>query len=327
MNIDPSASPSSHPTPRPATRATAEWTQAPERSNAAALKLMAWIAVKAGRNVARGLLVPITLYFLIFSPRESRNSRRFLTRALGRPIGWGDGYRHIHAFASTILDRVYFLREGVKPFDIAVHGHEDLQRACKEDPGAFLVGGHVGSFEVMRAVGDRLGGLDVSMVMYPDNAKKVNEVLHALAPDEPVPIIELGRMQAMLEVRDCLDRGGLAGMLGDRTLHADPNASKTLRVPFLGHEASFIDGPMRLAALLKRRVFFMAGIYWGGNRYEVRFKPLADFRTVASGAAREAAIHDAVHAYVQALEAVAREAPYNWFNFHDFWNEDDAIQR
>lgn len=306
-------------------KAKAEWTQAPERSNTAALKLMAWIAVKAGRTVARWCLVPITLYFLFCSPRESRHSRRFLSRALHRPIGWRDGYRHIHTFASTILDRVYFLREGVKRFDIQVHGHDDLQRACHDDPGAFLVGGHVGSFEVMRAVGDRLGGLDVSMVMYPDNARKVSDVLHALAPDQRVPIIELGRMEAMLEVRDCLDRGGLAGMLGDRTLHADPNATKTLRVPFLGLQASFIDGPMRLAALLKRRVFFMAGIYWGGNRYEVRFKPLADFRAVPGGAAREAAIHEAVHAYVHELESLAREAPYNWFNFHDFWNEDDAV--
>ena len=113
-------------------------------------------------------------------------------------------------------------------------------------------------------------------------------------------------------------------MLGDRTLHADPHASKSLRLPFLGLETSFIDGPMRLAALLKRRVFFMVGLYRGGNRYEVRFAPLADFRTVAGGPAREAAIRDAVQRYVQALEAVAREAPYNWFNFHDFWNEDDA---
>ncbi len=312
------------PSAAPGGKGKAEWATAPERSNASMLKLMAWIAVTLGRRTARLCLVPITLYFLFFSPREARNSKRFLARALGRPIGWRDGYRHIHSFASTILDRVYFLREGVKPFDIAVNGHDELQAACKQDPGAFLVGGHVGSFEVMRAVGDRLGGLDVSMVMYPGNAQKVNQVLNALAPDHLVPIIELGRMESMLAVRDCLNRGGLAGMLGDRTLHADLNATKTLRVPFLGVETAFIDGPMRMAALLKRRVYFMVGLYQGGNRYEVRFKPLVDFRDVPGGPAREVAIREAVHAYVCELESLAREAPYNWFNFHDFWNEDEA---
>jgi predicted LPLAT superfamily acyltransferase len=299
----------------------AEWTQAPERSTDGMLKLMAWIATTLGRRIARACLVPIATYYMLFSPRESKNSRRFLARALNRDITWGDGYRHIHTFAATILDRVYFLREGVTPFDIQVHGHEVLQAAAKEDPGAFLVGGHLGSFEVMRAVGDRIGGLNVAMVMYPGNAQKVNQVLHALAPDRPVPIIELGRMESMLAVRDWLNTGGLAGMLGDRSLQENTNASRTLTIPFLGTDTQFIDGPMRLAALLKRRVYFMAGLYRGGNRYEVHFKPLVDFREVA-GPAREAAIVAAVQAYVQQLEALAREAPYNWFNFHDFWHED-----
>jgi predicted LPLAT superfamily acyltransferase len=80
---------------------------------------------------------------------------------------------------------------------------------------------------------------------------------------------------------------------------------------------------MRLAALLKRRVFFMAGLYRGGNRYEVVFKPLVDFRAVEPKA-REAAIRDGVFAYVRELELQATRAPYNWFNFHDFWLEDQA---
>lgn len=304
-----------------ATRAKADWAQAPERSNATVLRLMAWIAVTCGRRLARLLLVPISLYYLLFSPRQKRQSRRFLKRALGRDANWIDGYRHIHTFASTILDRVYFLRQGLAPFEVAVNGHDELQAAAKADPGAFLVGGHLGSFEVMRALGDHLGNLNVAMVMYPDNARKINDTLRAIAPDKETPVIALGRMESMLAVRDWLDQGGLAGMLGDRTLDADQQASRLVRVRFLGHEVDLIDGPMRLAALLKRRVFFMAGIYRGANRYEVNFKPLVDFRTVPA-AQREAAIREAVMAYARELEAQARDAPYNWFNFHDFWQED-----
>ncbi len=322
-NSNPASTAAAAAAPDPkAVKATANWAQAPERSNVTALKMIAWVAIRCGRKAARLFLVPISLYYLFFSPMQSKNSRRFLARALGRDIGWADGYRHIHTFASTILDRVFFLRQGVKPFKIAVHGHDALQAAAHEDPGAFLVGGHLGSFEVMRAVGDQLGGLNVAMVMYPGNAQMVSDVLRALAPDKPVPIIELGRMESMLAVRDWLDEGGLAGMLGDRSLHADPNHTRMLRLPFLGLETEFIDGPMRLAALLKRRVYFMAGLYLGGNRYEVHFKPLVDFRHIA-GPAREAAIRAAVVLYVAELEAMARLAPYNWFNFHDFWHEDD----
>jgi predicted LPLAT superfamily acyltransferase len=67
----------------------------------------------------------------------------------------------------------------------------------------------------------------------------------------------------------------------------------------------------------------MVGLYHGGARYEVRFEPLADFRTPPAGAAeRELAVQQALAAYVQRLEQLCREAPYNWFNFYDFWHED-----
>jgi hypothetical protein len=78
---------------------------------------------------------------------------------------------------------------------------------------------------------------------------------------------------------------------------------------------------MRLAAVLRRPVVFMAGLYLGGNRYEVRFEPLADFSALPEGgrAGRDALVHEAIERYARCLERNARRAPYNWFNFHDFW--------
>ena len=42
----------------------------------------------------------------------------------------------------------------------------------------------------------------------------------------------------------------------------------------------------------------------------------------ADAAQRERALRDAMERYAARLEALCREAPYNWFNFHDFWHED-----
>ena len=71
----------------------------------------------------------------------------------------------------------------------------------------------------------------------------------------------------------------------------------------------------------------MAGLYRGGRRYDVRFEELADFsRRPDDATACERALQDAITAYVTRLEALAREAPYNWFNFHDFWGEDGGAQ-
>lgn len=303
----------------------ADWARTPERSNMLALKLMTAIAVFCGRRVARWLLHPITLYFVLFSPAARRHSKRYLARALGRVPRFADGYRHVHAFTATVLDRVYLLRGTMAQFDIRVHGAELMAQTLAEGRGAFLVGAHFGSFEVMRALGESQPGIRVAMVMYPDNARMINQALQAIAPGNAPHVIALGRMDAMLAVRDWLDAGGLAGMLGDRQIPGgDSDPSTLVRVPFLGREAVFSDGPFRLAALLRRRVVFMAGPYLGGNRYEARFEALADFSGRMAAAQREQRIRDAVLAYAARLEALCREHPSNWFNFHDFWGEDGA---
>jgi len=69
-------------------------------------------------------------------------------------------------------------------------------------------------------------------------------------------------------------------------------------------------------------VVFMAALYRGGGRYDVRFEPLADFTAPVDAAQRDNRVREALQAYVQRLEALCREAPTNWFNFFDFWNED-----
>ena len=299
-----------------------DWSHTPERSNALALRVMSWIALTCGRRVARWVLHPITLYFVLFAPVPRRHSRRYLSRALGRPAGWRDVYRHLFTFTATILDRVYLLSGRMHLFDVSVHGEALIDATLAEGRGAFLVGAHIGSFEALRAIGQNRSGLRIAMVMYPDNARLINHALRAIAPHYQPKIIALGQRDSMLAVRDWLDAGGLAGLLADRALPGESQRAGSIGVSFLGREASFSDGPFRLAALLRRRVVFMAGLYAGGNRYDVRFTALADFsQRAADPAAREQHIRDAVLAYAAQLESICREQPYNWFNFLDFWHE------
>ena len=299
------------------------WTRERERSNLWALRLMRWIALTAGRPVARCVLHPITLYFMFAGSKARRESARFLTRALGRPVGWRDVYRHIHTFAATVLDRVYLLQEHNDELELHSTGIEVMDAPLAAGRGALMVGAHLGSFEALRALGQSRG-VRVAMVMYEDNARLINSTLAAIAPKTSLHTIALGRVDAMLGLRDWLDLGGIAGLLADRTLPSQSGRSRTLWLPFLGQPARFSDGPFRLAALLRRPVVFMAGLYHGGRRYEMRFIELADFsqRAAGSGVELDRQIHEAVVRYVAIIEGLCREAPYNWFNFFDFWADD-----
>ena len=293
-----------------------EWMRRQERSNLAILRLMVWISLTFGRSVGRLVLHGIAAYFVLFAPAARRASRAYLRRVLGRWAGWRDGYRHVFSFASTIHDRIYLLNDRFDVFDIEVVGDKALLESLKGQRGALLVGAHLGSFEVLRAMGRGKIGLRVAMLMYEQNARKLNATLAAINPKAMQDIISLGKLESMLEVRDKLDEGYLVGMLADRSLSDDA----TLDVEFLGDPAAFALGPWRMAAMLKRPVFLMAGLYLGGNRYQLHFEPLADFSQVERGE-RDAAVKAAIQAYADSLARLCRLAPYNWFNFFDFWQK------
>jgi predicted LPLAT superfamily acyltransferase len=288
------------------------WTQRRERGSLPLVRFMAWLSLRIGRAPSRLLLRAIAAYFLVAGARARRASALFLERCNGREPTWRELYRVFFSFAATIHDRIYFLKGRFDLFDIQVHGAQHLP-----DGGAVLMGAHLGSFEALRACGRTMGHRRVAMAMYEGTARRLNGVLASIAPDAMSDIVTLGRIDSMLELRSLLDAGTLVGFLADRT----PGDEAAITVPFMGAPAPFPTGPMRLAAALRQPVVFMAGLYRGGNRYEIRFEPLADFARLEglSRAQREARIEEAVAAYASRLEELARAAPDNWFNFHDFW--------
>lgn len=293
---------------------SAPWLKRQERSNMLMLRVMSWISLTLGRTVARSVLHLIALYFVFFAPDSRRASLGYLPRALGRPATWLDLYRHFFCFASTIHDRIYLINRRYDLFDIEIHGEKNIRPLIDAGKGVFLMGAHLGSFEVMRAIGRQVPGLRVAMVMHEDNAQKINGMLAAINPEASMDVIPLGRIDSMLQVQERLGDGMLVGMLSDRTLGNEPMA----QVNLLGATAGLPSGPFRMAALLRRPVVFMVGLYMGDNRYQVHFETLADFSETPRNE-REQAVEMAIARYTDLLNQYTRLAPYNWFNFFDYW--------
>ena len=97
-----------------------EWLRRKERGSVAAIKLIVTIALGLGRPAIRVFLPAICLYFLLFWSEPRRASRLYLARALKRPAALLDIFRHYRAFASCVLDRVFFLKNKIDLFDIRV---------------------------------------------------------------------------------------------------------------------------------------------------------------------------------------------------------------
>lgn len=279
------------------------WTTQRERGMVPAMRAFVWIALHLGRPLTRLLLAPICLYFVICPGDARRASAGYLARVLHRKPRRRDIFRHFHTFASVVLDRIYLLNDQIDLFEIRITGEEIVRDIAEAKNGCLLIGAHLGSFEVLRAVGRGQPDLHVSIVMYEDNARKTNAALNAINPNLAMDVIALGRSGSLLQVENRLARGDFVGVLADRGLAAEDQ----VRLDFMGAFAAFPEGPFKMGVLFKRPMVLMFGLYQGGNRYDVhfeRFDPQPGY---------------AMTAYAERLAYYAKLAPFNWFNFYDFW--------
>lgn len=302
---------------RDASVTTEAWLTRPERGSMNAMRFISWLTLRFGRPLSRVLLHPVCWYFLMFSPYARRASVRYLSRALGRPPRISDLIRHYRAFASCLHDRVYLLTGRHDYFDVNITGLETFDAVMAKGRGCLLLGAHLGSFEVLRALGMFDRKLPISIFYHEQNSRKVSSVMHRLHPEIAPRIIVAGRPESLLRAKECLERGEIVGILGDRTLHGE----KSVACEFLGDRADFPEGVLVLAAVLQAPVLLGFGLYRGGRSYDIYFELLAD-RIALDRSERSAQIQAWVQRYATRLEHYCRIAPYNWFNFYDFWKED-----
>ncbi len=302
---------------------SADWKQRPEGGGRLAVWLMRAVGRHGGRPLARLLLYPISLYFLLRRGPERRASIAFLDRALGRPARLLDGARHVHAFASVTLDRLFLLDGKESRFRIGVEGVETLAARVDEGRGVLLFGSHLGSFEVMRVLSRQRPGLKLRVVLDKAHSQAITQVLDALAPEIAAGVIDAGQdgPALMLQIQQAASEGALVALLVDRALPGQ----RTVEVPFFGAPARFPLAPWQMAAVLRLPVVLGFGLYRGGNRYQLAFEPFSDGIDLPRRG-RDEALATLIAGYAARLEHHARQAPYNWFNFYDFWHVDDQAQ-
>lgn len=297
-----------------------DWFNQRERGSRATMKLIVWIALRLGRKPARILLHPVSWYFLLTGARARRASRNYLQRMRGRRPRWSEVARHFYSFSATILDRVFFLAGQQERFDVKLHNTEVLLSRIRAGQGCMLLGSHLGSFEAMRALAISQQRFPLKILMYRNQNRLLTELLDLLNCDVANSVIPLGGPETLFKVQEALQEGALVGVLGDRVAESD----KTVVCDFLGQPAHFPSGPMLMAATFKVPVILCFALYRGGNRYEIHFELLSECVRI-DRLKREQQLQEWIGRYVNRLEYFTRLAPYNWFNFYDFWNEQSVV--
>ena len=118
-----------------APRRAAEWVTHRERGSMTMLRIMTFLSLRLGRTGGRLFLHLIAAYFFTFAPTARRHARAYLRKVLEREPTAADRYRHVLAFATTIHDRVYLLKERFDLFDITLDGEPVGHGALRGKPG------------------------------------------------------------------------------------------------------------------------------------------------------------------------------------------------
>ena len=305
------------------------WARTAERGSLWGLRFTSWLFRVSGRGPTLALVTGIVAYFFLTDRAGRRASAAYLRRlhatpggreALGHAPRLWDSFLHYRAFALSIMDRLSIWFGKTDRFQIEIRGREPFDRLSEEKRGAIVLGAHLGSFDVLRMLAVRRRFV-VNVLMFTRNAERINQIFRELSPEVETRVIQVdpGSVGSVFEVRRCLERGEHVAMLGDRIEPGDRNRSS--RVPFLGDTVELPQAPILLASLLGCPVFLVVALRRGAQRYEIFTEQLAE-RIRLPKHEREAAVREHLARYAARLEHYCQRAPFEWFNFYDYWEDD-----
>jgi predicted LPLAT superfamily acyltransferase len=300
---------------------TQDWRAQKERSTPSMLRLIVSLAMNLKRPFVRPLLYPIVAYFALTSAAPRKASREYLRRTLGHEPTWRDQWRHFFAFASCTLDRIFMLSERFQDIEIDVHRPENVRALVARHPGCLLFVAHFGSAESLRVIGVNKRGLPLSILLDRNHGRMLTELLEQVNPQLAASVIDASERgpNLVLRLKEALEEGRMVGIMADRALATE----RFVEVDFLGDRARLPVGPWQLAGALQMPVILGFGCYLGDNRYAAHFELFAE-KVDLPRADRDGAIKQLAQRYAKRLEYYVHLAPYNWFNFYDYWPTEPA---
>lgn len=307
----------------------AAWAGVTERGSMVGMWITAGFYRLFGHRLSEYFILPIVTYFFLTDRRGRRASRRYLDRlhafpggvaALGHAPTLRDSFRHYREFALAILDRLRFSLGGGEDLDIVFQGREHFAALLAGKRGAILLGAHLGNFDALRVLAAR-DSIVVNVLMMTRHAPRINALFRRLNPDVDVRVVELDPIafDTVFRLKAYLERGEFVAILGDRV--GGGARARLVHVPFLGARAPFPEGPFLLAHALGCPVVLMIGLRRGPTTYEIFAEPLAE-RVLLPRSERAERLGELVRRYAERLEAYCLKAPYQWFNFFDFWGDE-----
>ncbi|MGD1879205.1 MAG: hypothetical protein ACFB13_17090 [Kiloniellaceae bacterium] len=304
------------------------WARLEERGVYLGLRFMLLSYRVLGRGGFSLLLYPVIAYFFLAGRTARRASLDYLRAVYAMPEGkrtlprqpdWRDSFRHFLCFGEAVLDKLLAWTGKIGPEDVDFENLELFEALQKAGRGGVLITSHLGNAEVCRALGTRKGGAQINVLVHTKHAENFNRLMREQSSQSTVALIETTEVgpDTAIMLRERVEKGEFVVIVGDRTpASLSPRHSFAT---FLGRPAPFPQGPFILAALMKCPVQLLFCLK-RNDRFRIVFEPFSDGIKLPRKN-RSEALDELVARFAERLEYHCLAAPFQWFNFFDFWDQ------
>lgn len=300
-----------------------KWNAIRERGDMLPLMLMLGFYRLGGRWLCRIVLYFVIMWYWLFSNTARQASLQYL-QSLHHFVGnqspfktlpgLPNTYTHLMQFGECILDKIEGWLGHIPEQQLKLHGHEHFRNHYQK--GAVIVVSHFGNIELLRAIKSE-HPQKINVLVYQKHATKFNQFLKKLNDHADVNLIsvdELG-METALILQEKLDQGEWIIVAADRV---PVQSDRVQTVDFLGQPAQWPQGVWILASLLKAPVLAVF-CYRMQQHFEVHIHSVAEQLNFPRKT-RLQSMQQVTRSYVALLEQHCMRAPYQWFNFYNFWD-------
>ena len=309
------------------------WSQIREGGTLAAMRLVFLIYRIGGRRVFSLIMYPVALYFVLCRSAQRKASLQFLLAHYRcRPEWWQSkpGYRHVllhfKSFAEVILDKMLGWLDELSTDDFVLTSPEQID-ALHEDPrGQLIIGSHFGNLEFCRGFMHRYRSQVINILVYDKHAGNFVKMMQKENDASRLNVFQVDEFDVttIMQLKDKVDAGEWVFIAGDRVPLS--GLERTVGVQFLGEQAPLPIGPYMLAKALECPVKLMF-VYRSeavDNKVLFDVSPLCD-KLQINRKTRQQDLQSYAQQFATKLEEHCLNAPYQWFNFYDFWQPGTSV--
>ncbi|MCW9026003.1 MAG: lysophospholipid acyltransferase family protein [Thiovulaceae bacterium] len=277
-----------------------------KKHNSLGYSLLLFIYKVLGYKAVSFILNFVALYYVLFARKVKVDLESFYN-AQNIKLTNKIFFKHIKSFATSLLDRFV---SRINPEDFTYNGvNQEYLDTFKESGGIVLLS-HFGGWASSTHNLSTKNIPPMNVVMQ-DNTNKSMQEVEADVKDENkqnVKIIDVnqGAFATNIQIANVLMQGEIVAMMADRVA----DEKRKIKVKFFSKDVYINKDPFDIAKRMNKPMIVVHTINKGSREYEARYYKIDSENNTLEENAQN---------YMDILEEVVKEYPYQWYNFYDYF--------